>query len=317
MCCYGRGHEKSVCTGRRLTTDVADDATPIRVGLIGLGLLGSAMAERLSNAGFRIYGHDVDAARFSGLSSSAVACESAGDVFQQCRIVLLCLPTSDIAGTVLQECEACLRADQIVVDTTTGQPEQMIAISIALHERHVGYVEATVAGSSVQMRAGQACMFIGGRSNHVERVQSVLAALSSKCFPAGDVGSASRSKLVHNLVLGLNRAVLAEGLMFAESLGFEASWALSVLQNSPAASGVMATKGTKMVASDWSLQARLAQHHKDVQLILDEAETRGAHVPLSQKHAELLQQAIQLGYGDVDNSAVIEAYRNAMRSGTS
>ena len=111
-------------------------------------------------------------------------------------------------------------------------------------------------------------------------------------------------------MLGLHRAVLAEGLVFAESLGFDQEVALDILNQTPAHSGVMETKGRRMVKRDYGLQARLSQHLKDVRLILAEAERAGTKTPLSQIHKTLLEQAEALGFGDADNSAVMEAFRH-------
>ena len=113
-------------------------------------------------------------------------------------------------------------------------------------------------------------------------------------------------KLVVNLVLGLNRAVLAEGLSFARSVGLDPTSALNVLRQSPAATIVMQTKGEKMVTGDFTPQARLRQHLKDVRLILEQSPA--ARTPLSELHAELLQSLVDQGYGDEDNAAVIRAF---------
>ena len=126
----------------------------------------------------------------------------------------------------------------------------------------------------------------------------------------GGVGAGSRFKLVHNLILGLNRAALAEGLNLAEALGFEAKRALEILKQTPATSGVMETKGSKMTARNYEPpQARLAQHHKDVRLILQLAAKLEAKTPLSAAHRELLARAEELGFASADNAAIIEAYR--------
>jgi 3-hydroxyisobutyrate dehydrogenase-like beta-hydroxyacid dehydrogenase len=117
-------------------------------------------------------------------------------------------------------------------------------------------------------------------------------------------------KLVTNLVLGLNRAVLAEGLVFAEATGLSREEALKVLLNSPAYSRTMDAKGPKMVQGDFTPEARLAQHIKDVRLILAEAERGGASLPLSAVHLDLLEAAEAAGLGDLDNSAVIRAIEN-------
>lgn len=116
-------------------------------------------------------------------------------------------------------------------------------------------------------------------------------------------------KLVTNLVLGLNRAALAEGLAFAEAVGLDAASALSVLRDSMAYSRIMDTKGPKMVARDFAPEARLSQHLKDVRLIREAAARVGQALPLSDEHLRLLELAESLGLGGLDNSAIFEALR--------
>ncbi|HAY79805.1 MAG TPA: NAD(P)-dependent oxidoreductase [Planctomycetaceae bacterium] len=286
------------------------------VGLIGVGLLGSALAERLWEHHVPVLGFDVESARRQALEASGgQASTSAADVFATCDLVLLSLPTSEIAQEVVTQNVAGMIPGATVIDTTTGNPEEMLAIGERLEQRGVNYIEATVAGSSEQLRRGHATLLVGGADARLASVQWLLRILGEKYFHLGPVGSASRFKLVHNLLLGLHRAVLAEGLTFAESLGFDPDVTLEILQQTPAVSGVMATKGRKMVAADYALQARLSQHLKDVRLILSEAERTGASTPLSEVHQALLQQAEQLGLGEVDNSAVIEVYRRQLTDG--
>ena len=118
-------------------------------------------------------------------------------------------------------------------------------------------------------------------------------------------------KLVTNLVLGLNRAALAEGLVLAEELGVDGKQAFDVLRRSMAYSRIMDTKGEKMLTRDFTPQARLSQHLKDVRLIL--ASSR-MPLPLSEAHRALLEKAEALGFGGADNSAVISAYAESSKS---
>ena len=120
-------------------------------------------------------------------------------------------------------------------------------------------------------------------------------------------------KLVSNLVLGLNRAALAEGLVFAQAIGLDAEAALDVLMNTMAHSRIMDTKGRKMVEGDFRTQARLSQHLKDIRLILAAAAAAGQALPLSEVHSRLLEAAEAAGFGDADNSAVIRAFAEPTR----
>ena len=289
-------------------------ATKPETGLIGLGLLGSAIADRLRQAGFRVIGFDADAQRVEEFATAGgEAAQSPSEVFQSCQTVILSLPTSEIVGTVLREAHSLLTSDQIIIDTTTGKPAEMERTAEFLQSLGVQYVEANVAGSSEQMRTGAAALFVAHNSPLESQCKAILNALSPQWFPLGQVGSASRFKLVHNLVLGLNRAVLAEGLTFAESMGFDSAKVLEVLTNTPAASATMQTKGPKMVSSDFEPAARLSQHLKDVRLIIELGASTEASLPLTELHQTLLESAEQLGLGDSDNSAVIEVFRNRSR----
>ena len=118
-------------------------------------------------------------------------------------------------------------------------------------------------------------------------------------------------KLVVNLVLGLNRAALAEGLSLADGLGLEGGLALECLQAGPAWSRAMDDKGQKMLEQDFAPQARLSQHLKDVRLILDSGRETSTRLPLSDVHCRLLESVETAGFGDEDNSAILRAYRLA------
>ncbi len=279
------------------------------IGLIGVGLLGSAIAARLQSQGLRVLGFDSDASKTAQLASPHQGSASAQEVFRLCDAIILSLPTSDVATAVVADAD--IRPSTTIIDTTTGKPDEMVALATSVTQRKARYAEATVAGSSTQMRDGQCVIFLGCDEDAKPAVQSVTSRLSDRTYHLGAVGSASRFKLVHNLILGLNRAVLAEALVFGETLGFEPSTTLEILKTTPAASNVMQTKGEKMVSNDYQTQARLSQHLKDVRLILQLAESHGSNVPLSSTHRSLLEKAESMGFGDADNSAIIEAIRGS------
>ena len=282
-----------------------------QIGQIGLGLLGGAIARRLLREGYSILGFDLDPERLKEFAQNrGTVAADLGQVFRERDVVILSLPHSGTISAMFEAYAGNLQAGQIVIDTTTGMPNEMAEIGRYLKARGVDYVEASVAGSSRQMQNGEAILFLGGEESVIARIRPLIDALTDRRFYLGEVGSASRFKLVHNLILGLNRAVLAEGLNFAESLGFDPKAALEILRQTPAASAVMETKGEKMVHRDWQPEAKLSQHLKDVGLILAMAEDAKAQTPLSGLHYDLLEQAEKLGFGDSDNSAILEVFRN-------
>lgn len=278
------------------------------VGVVGLGLLGGAIAERLLQAGLAVVGFDLQAERRGEFAERARVVESAREVFATCPRVLLSLPTSEVVETVVNEVAPAMRPGQILIDTTTGSPAMSAALGLRLAEAGIQYLDATVSGSSAEARRGAVVVMAGGLRETFDACADLFATFATKSFHLGPWGSGARTKLVVNLVLGLNRAALAEGLAFAGRLGLDQAAILEVLQAGAAYSRVMDAKGEKMIRGDFSPQARLEQHLKDTRLILNAGEAAGAKMPLSTLHRELLEVLVVTGLGDLDNSAIIKAF---------
>ena len=244
--------------------------------------MGMALAERLRGGGFEVWGYDIDAGR-NGLfvQSGGKPASSAVDVALACRRILLSLPDSDIVETVLAEVGPSLVAGRIVIDTSTGEPERAAAMGRRLAERDIHYLDATISGSSRQVREGQAVILAGGSAAAFDQCQDLFRLFARRWFHLGPCGSGSQMKLVSNLVLGVNRAALAEGLWLGKVLGLDPETVLTVLRESMAYSRIMDTKGEKMVHGDFEPQARLSQHHKDVRLMLQAAARAGTDLPLT------------------------------------
>jgi 3-hydroxyisobutyrate dehydrogenase-like beta-hydroxyacid dehydrogenase len=279
----------------------------MQIGLIGLGLVGSALAERFAEGGFDVAGFDVNPERRPTF-------ESAADVAAACSRIVLSLPTSDVVARVVQSMLPRLGEGSILIDTTTGDPEHTAALGERLAQRGIHYLDAEIGGSSRQVRERDVIVLCGGDPGIYAKCSDVFACFARRTFHLGGWGSGARMKLAMNLVLGLNRAALAEGLTFAEALGLEPQTALEVFKAGPAWSRAMDVKGAKMIRRDFTPEARLSQHLKDVRLILAAGQRAGALLPLSTLHREILEKAEAAGFGDADNSAVIEAWeRHASR----
>jgi 3-hydroxyisobutyrate dehydrogenase-like beta-hydroxyacid dehydrogenase len=283
--------------------------TDLGIGLIGIGLLGHALAERLLQAGYIVHGFDVspDAMeRFRKLGGGLVSQpEGIPDV---CRRVVLCLPNSDVVESVLETLQPQLSPGTTVIDTTTGDPSRTVIIARQLASCGVEMMDATVLGSSEVMRRGDAVIMAGASDRAWKDCQNLLRTLSASVHHVGPVGSGQQMKLVANLVLGLNRVALAEGLHFAKSLNLDLNAVLAILQTGATYSRVMDAKGRKMIDEDFTPQARLSQHLKDVRLILKQAQSAGVELPASALHQELLSRVNEAGDGGLDNSAVIRAW---------
>jgi 3-hydroxyisobutyrate dehydrogenase-like beta-hydroxyacid dehydrogenase len=205
------------------------------------------------------------------------------------------------------------RAPRYIIDTTTGDPDDTAALAERLRKQRIYLLDATISGSSQQVRNRETVFMVGGDKAAFEICQDIFRAITEKVFYLGPSGNGSKAKLASNLVLGLNRLVLAEGLVFAGKLGLEPQAFLELLKVTPAYSAIMDTKGKKMLNGDFTPQARLRQHHKDVSIILKYAERSGQELPLSKVHLDVLEKAVAAGDGDLDNSAVIREIERRKR----
>lgn len=287
------------------------------VGVIGLGLLGQALAERLLEADFPVFGYDTSAeARSKATEAGVTVVADHHGVAVACDVVFLSLPTSEVRQELLWgkgRLAGSLSEGAMLLDTTTGRPEDTEADNLRLAALQVDLVDVCVLASSGQVAAGHGdvVLLVGDREDHAAGYAPLLAALARKIFYLGKAGDGNRMKLVANQVVGLHRMVLAEALGLAERCGLDPATTLAVLRSGLAASAVMDTKGQKMLDGDFAPVARLAQHAKDVDLILEMGKACGASLPVSELHHAVLSRLIDQGHGDQDNSVVVKAFRGS------
>jgi 3-hydroxyisobutyrate dehydrogenase-like beta-hydroxyacid dehydrogenase len=288
------------------------------IGIVGLGLVGRAIAQRLLRAGHAVVGYDLqEAARAALQALGGEAVASAQAVGQRATCVLLAVFETNDVLQVLEGAGALLAPDhcvQRVIDCSTGDPQLLPALAQRLVARHIAFVEAPLSGSSQQIAAGEATQLLGGEAASIARCASVLDAITPHRIHVGPAGMAARAKLATNLVLGLNRAALAEGMVFAERLGIAPATFLQLVLATPARSAAAEVKGPLMVAERFEPQSRIRQHLKDVDLMLQTAAESGQALPLTETHAQLMRDAVAAGDGDLDNAAILLQVRRERRA---
>lgn len=286
------------------------------VGLIGIGLMGTALARRLLCAGFEVVGFDVDPDRRAALE--ALGGQSAGslaEVGRRCRRVFVAVLTIDQVEEVIEGEDGLLAVPpeepgrRVALCVATSSPARVAALAGRAAEQGVALLDAPVSGTSAQVARGDGVGLIAGDEAAAEDAADLLDAVYPRRFFLGAAGDASKAKLAINLVLGLNRAALAEGLVFAERLGLDPRAFLEVARGSAAYSQIMDVKGEKMVRSDYAPQGKIAQNLKDVEIMLGEARHLGQELPLAHVLADLLYACVDHGEGERDNCAVIEEIR--------
>ena len=282
------------------------------VGIVGLGLVGHAIGQRLRLAGFRTVGFDLRVeAREAFVSQGGIAVDTVAEMGERAGVVVLAVfSTADVLDVVEGKTGLLSRGKvRTLIDCSTGTPDTLEALAARLAQGGVAFIEAPLSGSSQQIAAGEATVLMGGDAEAIARCAPLLDAIALRRIHVGGAGMGAKAKLATNLVLGLNRAVLAEGMVFAETLGIAPATFLQLVLATPARSAAAETKGRMMVEGDFTPQSRIRQHLKDVDLMLDGARSAGQPLPLSETHAALMRAAIAAGDGELDNAAIVRELR--------
>lgn len=280
------------------------------VGVIGLGLMGEVLAVRLMAAGFSVLGYDVEAAKNEKLESlGGQAAASLAEVAQCGTVVLAVFSTDQVEEVVEGVLVPAAAAGQIVLCTSTCDPDRIAALAARVEGKGIRFLETPVSGTSEQVRRGDGVGLIGGDPKVAAEADGVLAALFPRRFLIGKAGDGGRAKLAVNLILGLNRLALAEGIVFATRLGLDPKAFIDVARTSAAYSQVMDTKARKMIERDFAPEGRVRQTLKDVHMMLDQGKRLGQALPALEVHAAMLEACVKAGEQDYDNSAVVEEIR--------
>jgi 3-hydroxyisobutyrate dehydrogenase-like beta-hydroxyacid dehydrogenase len=283
----------------------------VAVGIIGLGLIGTALAERLIAAKFSVLGFDIDPARCEALKAIGGAITgSARDLAGRSRTIVIAVYSAEQVEAVFGALAiGAGSAAPVVICTTTCAPDEILRIAERAAAANIPLVEAPISGTSAGVRDGSALALVAGAANAIESAGALLDILCPRRMRVGKIGDASRTKLAINLILQNNRAALAEAIVFAERLGLDGHAFLAAARESAAYSRVMDSKGEKMLTRDFRPQSHISQTLKDAELILREARHRGLHLPMTSVQAGLLRAAIALEEPNSDSAAVIEAIR--------
>lgn len=286
------------------------------VGIIGNGLMGAACARRLRTAGHAVHGYDIDAAKVAALSAIGVQpAESIAALARDCNTVIIAVFNTDQVEAALEAPDGLLAAlapdapPLTAICVSTCDPDRITALAQRLPAKRLRFIEMPVSGTSDQTARGEALGLVGGDPAAAEAVRDVLDAICPRRHHLGAAGNGGRAKLAINLILGINRAALAEGLVFAERMGLDPARLLAVARDSAAYSQIMDVKGKKMIDGDFAPHGKIAQTLKDFSLMLELAERLRQQLPLAATYTDIVEGCMKQGEAELDNAAVIREIR--------
>ncbi|MBD3349994.1 MAG: NAD-binding protein [Candidatus Lokiarchaeota archaeon] len=284
------------------------------IGLIGIGLVGTSLAINLIAHDYKVIGFDINEKQMKNFEKiGGMLANSPADIAEKTDVIVFSLLTSDIVLDVIRGKKGILSANKYpttIIDTTTADPIKTDKIYSILLENNIDYLDATISGSSVQIKEREGTFMVGGNKSVYERHGDIFSAVAKETIYVGSSGTGARAKLAVNLVVGLNRWALAEALVFAQAIGLDLQKTLEIFTKTQAYSSILDAKGEKMINNDFTTQSRIRQHRKDVSLMIKMAQKENLQLQLSAQHLQLLDNMIKNGDGDLDVSSVIKAVRN-------
>jgi len=291
------------------------------IGVIGLGLMGQAFIKRLDTERVPVVGFDINAQRREEIGLERTSA-SMSDIANRCNTFLLCVfDTNQVREVVLGSdgllAHSKAKDSKTFICTSTCDPVPLAEIARECEQSGAHFLELPISGTSQQVANADSLGLMGGTDQLCEDLAPLLDIICSRRQHVGVAGDASKAKLAINLVLGLHRAAMAEGLNFAKSIGLDVAKLLPVLQNSAAASQVMKIKGPLMVKRSYDKpQSRVDQSLKDFSLIQKLGAQSSQHLPLTDVYVRLLENCLSHGEGQLDNAIIFEALaRNALQEG--
>jgi len=281
------------------------------IGIVGLGLLGSAVAARLRGGGHDVVGHDVVAEKARALEAlGGQAAPSAEAVARAAEAVCVVLPSlAAVEDVVLgpRGLAVAGRAGQTIIQMSTISPTLTERLAREVGAKGLAFLDCPISGTSGMVARGDGIIFVGGEQRVFDRWRPVLESVLPRAIYVGRPGQAMTLKLVANLLVALNSAAAAEALLMARRAGLDLELVLDVLTRSAATSRMLEVRGPLMARQEFPPQMKLDLFMKDLHLIQEAARGVGAPLPLTDVAERLYAAALDAGHAGEDLAVVITA----------
>ena len=281
------------------------------MGMVGLGLLGHALAARLRAGGHAVIGHDVAPERREALVAlGGIAAADARAVAKQSEAVCTVLPTLAAVEQVVTDLDGA----RVIIQMSTISPDLTERLARLAASRGQAFLDCPVSGTAGMVARGDGIIFVGGEREAYDRWRPVLESMLPRAVHVGRAGQAMVLKLVANLLVGVHSAAAAEALAMARRAGLDMDVALEVLAAGAGSSRMLEVRGPMMLREDFPAQMKLDLFMKDLHLIQDAARAVGASTPLTDVAERLYAATQAAGRGGDDLAAVVTALDPERRS---
>jgi 2-hydroxy-3-oxopropionate reductase len=285
----------------------------MKIGFIGLGIMGTPMALHLVEAGHQLFVHTRSKLPDSIAASTATRCASAEEVARNAEVVITMVPDTPDVEAVLFGPRGVAAALQpggerkVIVDMSSISPMATKAFARRINELGADYVDAPVSGGEVGAKAASLTIMCGGEPQVFEKVRPLLEKLGKNITLVGGNGDGQTTKVANQIIVALNIAAVGEALVFASKAGADPAKVRAALMGGFASSRILEVHGERMIKRTFAPGFRIKLHQKDLNLALQGAREIGVALPQTANAAQLMQACAAQGMAELDHSALVKA----------
>ncbi|MEX8518669.1 MAG: 2-hydroxy-3-oxopropionate reductase [Leptothrix sp. (in: b-proteobacteria)] len=289
----------------------------MKIGFIGLGIMGAPMALHLLDAGHELYVHTRGALPQSIAASSARPCANAAEVTASAEVIFTMVPDTPDVEAVLFGANGVASAlpgegagageRKVIVDMSSISPMATKEFALKINACGADYLDAPVSGGEVGAKAASLTIMCGGDAAVFERVRPLFEKLGKNITLVGGNGDGQTTKVANQIIVALNIAAVGEALLFASKAGADPAKVRQALMGGFASSRILEVHGERMIKRTFAPGFRIKLHQKDLNLALQGARELGVALPQTAGAAQLMQACAANGMADLDHSALVRA----------
>jgi 2-hydroxy-3-oxopropionate reductase len=281
----------------------------LKVGYIGLGLMGKSIARNILKAGFPVVVHNRSRSAVDELvAEGATAANSAAEVAGQVDVVFTNLPDSpDVekvvlgSGGILETAQAGL----VFVDNSTIKPATARMLAAKLAEKGVFALDAPVSGGDIGAKNGTLTIMVGGNADALEKIRPVLLAMGKTVTLVGEAGAGQVAKAANQIMVAAQMVAMGELLVFSQKAGVDPQKVVEAIKGGAAQCWSLDVKPPRLFAGNRGPGFKAYMQAKDLNIVLETAREYGVPLPSTAENAQLFNAMLQMGLGELDNSAVV------------
>ena len=284
----------------------------MKIGLIGLGIMGKPMAKNMLKAGYGLTVNDLNQAAVQEIVSCGAKAATNNEIGETCDLVMTMVPNSpQVKAVMLGEdgVAAHMRPGTTFIDMSSINPVASKEIAAALAKKNIEMLDAPVSGGEPKAIDGTLSFMVGGKQEVFDRFKPVLESMGTSVVLCGDVGAGNTTKLANQIIVACNIQAVAEALTLAKMAGVDPELVFQAIKGGLAGSTVMNAKAPMMMEGNDKPGFKIDLHIKDLNNALDCAHTVGSPLPMTAAVQEIFQWLHNNGCGQDDHSSIIKYYK--------